>query len=98
VEGGLRRDCMLLNINGLMGAAWGRRLRGSGVSIGKWFFMNDLLRGGGRPWESGHLGGVKQSAAKLVFGWKCFQNQWVGRMSGAWRGGRAVRRGRVGRL
>jgi hypothetical protein len=28
----------------------------TGTLIGKWFFMNDLTREGGRPWESADLG------------------------------------------
>ncbi len=68
------------------------------VSLRKWFFMNDLTRRGGRPWEFGHLGAIKQSAAEMVCRSKCYQNHWVGRMIGAWKGGRAVRRGRAVRL
>ena len=98
VEGGLRRDCMLLNINGLMGSARSRRLRRDGALIGKWFFMNDLTRGGGRAREFAYLGAVEQSVAEMVCGWKWLSNQWVGRMSCAWKGGKAVRGGRAIRL
>jgi hypothetical protein len=68
VEGGVRRGCMLLNINGLMGAARGMA---AAALIGKWFFMNDLTRGGGRLWESGDWGRLKQSAVFMVCGPQC---------------------------
>ena len=71
---------------------------GCGVSIGKWFFMNDLMRGGGRAREFAYLGAVEQSVAEMVCGWKWLSNQWVGRMSCAWKGGKAVRGGRAIRL